>query len=214
MEAAPAEAGVAEAGVAARWSRRRGRRLLGVRRCRDDERRKGQKDEDAAQGNAHPKPRTARISSGHVRPVRRPGLRSCASVIVSLHVATGAAAGALAGSRLGALGLGFLLHAAGDRMPHHDVGSRRFEIVSGTAALLFLAVARGPLHPAVVGGIAASVPDVEHVLPLPRPDGRKLFPSHRFHGWHRAGGVPAWAQLLAAGAILGALARPGPSRAG
>ena len=80
-------------------------------------------------------------------------------------------------------------------------------------SLLLLAVSRGPLDPAVVGGIAASAPDVEHVLPLPRPDGRKLFPSHRFHGWHRGGGAPVWAQLLAAGAILGALAGSTPSRA-
>jgi len=52
--------------------------------------------------------------------------------------------------------------------------------------------------------VAASAPDLEHVLHLPRPGGRKLFPSHRF-GWHRAGGLPAWAQVLAAGAILGAV---------
>jgi hypothetical protein len=130
-------------------------------------------------------------------------------MIVSLHVATGAAAGALAGSRLGAVGLGLLLHAAGDRMPHDDVASRPFEIASGASSLLLLAAARGPLDPAVLGGIAASVPDVEHVLPLPRPDGRKLFPSHRVRGWHRGGGVPAWAQLVAAGAILGALTAPG-----
>jgi hypothetical protein len=127
-------------------------------------------------------------------------------MIVSLHVATGALAGALAGSRSRALALGPLVHLVGDRMPHHDVASRRFEIASGTAGILLLAGARGPLHPAVLGAIAASAPDVEHVLPFPRPRGRKLFPSHRFRGWHRAGGVPAWAQLLAAGAILGALA--------
>jgi hypothetical protein len=93
-------------------------------------------------------------------------------------------------------------------MPHHDIPSRRFEIASGAGAVLLLAARRGPLDPAVVGAVAAAFPDVEHVVRLPRPDGRKLFPSHRFHGWHRAGGVPAWAQLLAAGAILGALAGP------
>jgi len=78
--------------------------------------------------------------------------------------------------------------------------------VSGFAGLLLLAAARGPLDPAVVGAVGASVPDVEHVLPLPRPGGRKLFPSHRVRGWHRSGGLPASVQLLAAGAILGALA--------
>ena len=134
-------------------------------------------------------------------------------MIVSLHVASGALAGALAGSRTGARALGPLAHLLGDRMPHHDIHSRPFEIASGIAALLFLATRRGPLDPAVLGAVAASVPDVEHVVRFPRPGGRKLFPSHRFHGWHRPGGVPTWAQLLAAGAILGALARPTTSRA-
>ena len=129
-------------------------------------------------------------------------------MIVSLHVATGAAGGALAGSRLRALAVGPLLHLAGDLVPHQDVASRRFEIWSGIACLIAIAAARGPLDPAVVGGAAASAPDLEHVLPLPQPGGRKLFPSHRVPGWHRAGGVPAWAQLLAAGLIVGALVGP------
>ena len=126
-------------------------------------------------------------------------------MIVSLHVATGAAAGALAGTRPRALALGPLLHLAGDRMPHKDIPSRRFEIVSGVAMLCAVAAARGPLDPAVVGAVAASVPDVEHVLRLPRPGGRKLFPSHRVHGWHRSGGVSAPVQLLVAGILLGAV---------
>ena len=58
----------------------------------------------------------------------------------------------------------------------------------------------------VVGAVGASVPDVEHVLPFPRPGGRKLFPSHRIRGWHKSGGLPASVQLLVAGAILGAIA--------
>jgi hypothetical protein len=130
-------------------------------------------------------------------------------MIVSLHVATGGLVGALAGSRGRALVLGLAAHAAGDAVPHQDVASRRFETISGIAGLALLAAARGPLDPAVVGAAAASVPDVEHVLPLPRPGGRKLFPSHRVRGWHRAGGLPASVQLLAAGALLGALAARG-----
>ncbi len=133
-------------------------------------------------------------------------------MIVSLHVATGGLAGSLAGSRRLALLLGLLAHAAGDAVPHQDVASRRFEALSGFAGLGLLAAARGPLGPVVVGAVAASIPDVEHVLPLPRPGGRKLFPSHRVRGWHRAGGVPASVQLLAAGVLLGALA--GGSRYG
>ncbi len=129
-------------------------------------------------------------------------------MIVALHVATGAAAGALAGSRRRALLLGPLLHAAGDRMPHQDIASRRFEIASGVLAVAALAVRRGPLDPTVVGALAASLPDVEHVLPLPRPGGRKLFPTHRIRGWHRAGGASAGAQLFAAGVLLGVLIGP------
>ena len=127
-------------------------------------------------------------------------------MIVSLHVATGAAGGALAGSRLRALGLGLLLHLLGDRMPHHDIPSHGFEMASGLAMLGLVAASRGPVSAPVLGAIAASAPDLEHIVRLPRPGGRKLFPSHRIRGWHRAGGVPAWAQLLAAGFLAGAVA--------
>ena len=126
-------------------------------------------------------------------------------MIVSLHVATGAAAGAVLRSRVGALVAGPILHAAGDRMPHHDIASRRFEIATGVLGVLLLAARRGPFEAATIGAVAAAAPDVEHVLPLPRPGGRKLFPSHRRHGWHRPGGVPASAQLVAAGLLLGAV---------
>jgi hypothetical protein len=130
-------------------------------------------------------------------------------VIVTLHVATGGAGGAFARSRTGAIGLGLVLHVLGDRMPHQDIRSQRFEIRSGVACALALAARYGLFSPVTLGALAASAPDIEHVVRLPRPGGRKLFPSHRVHGWHRSGGVPAWAQLLAAGAILGVLLRPG-----
>ena len=129
-------------------------------------------------------------------------------MIVSLHVATGGLVGALSGSRGQALVLGLVAHAVGDAVPHQDLASRRFETLSGVAGLALLAATRGPLDKTVVGAVAASVPDVEHVLPLPRPGGRKLFPSHRIRGWHKAGGLPASTQLLAAGVLLGALAAP------
>src|SRR6266550_2793460 len=97
-------------------------------------------------------------------------------VIVSLHVATGGAIGALA-------------------------GNRRRAAVLGAAALLAIAARRGALHPATVGAFASSVPDIEHIVRLPRPGGRKLFPSHRIRGFHRSGGISAQAQLLAAGIL-------------
>jgi len=128
-------------------------------------------------------------------------------VIVSLHVATGGAAGALTRSRLAALALGPVLHALGDAIPHRDIPSRAFETGSGVACALALLVRYGPTSPVTIGALAASAPDLEHVLP---PLGeRALFPSHRFRGWHREGGVPAWAQLVVAGAILALLLRRG-----
>jgi hypothetical protein len=127
-------------------------------------------------------------------------------VIVSLHVATGAAAGAASGSRLTALLLGPMLHLAGDRLPHRDIASRRFEIGSGLACLALLAARRGPLDPATFGAAASSAPDLEHILPFLRPGGRKLFHGRR--GWHRSGRFPAQLQLLLAGAIVGALVAP------
>ena len=123
-------------------------------------------------------------------------------MIVSLHMATGAAVGHALGSRLGALVLGPLVHVLGDRMPHDDVASRPFEVASGTATVVFLALARGPLHPATLGALSASAPDVEHVLPFRTPGASKLFPSHRFEGWHRSGGVPVRVQLAVAGVLL------------
>jgi hypothetical protein len=108
-------------------------------------------------------------------------------------------------SRLGSLPLGLLLHLLGDRTPHGDIPDRRFEIGSGVAAVLLLAAVRGPLDPAVTGALAASVPDIEHIITLPRPGGDKLFPSHRFHGWHRSGGLSAPLQLLLAGFLIGLL---------
>ena len=135
-----------------------------------------------------------------------------ATVISSLHVATGAAAGALLGSRRGAVAVAPFLHAAGDRMPHHDIGSRRFELYTCIGGIVALGIARGPLDPATVGGFSSAFPDAEHVLRFPRPGGKKLFPSHRLPGWHRPGGVPASVQVLTAGVLLGGLVAAGLAR--
>lgn len=122
-----------------------------------------------------------------------------------MHVASGAAAGAVAGTRGRALAVGPVLHLLGDMTPHRDIRSRRFELRSGVALVLLLALRRGPFDPAVIGALAASAPDVEHVLPLPRPGGRKLFPSHRIPGLHRSGGLGTGLQLVAAGVLIGAV---------
>lgn len=126
-------------------------------------------------------------------------------MIVSLHVATGAAGGAAVGSWRGALLLGPVLHLLGDRIPHRDIHDRDFEAWSGIVLVVVLAGLRGPTDPATIGAVTASAPDLEHVLRLPRPGGRKLFPSHRVRGWHRSGGISPTLQLLAAGLLAGAV---------
>ena len=128
-------------------------------------------------------------------------------MIESLHVATGAAIGEATGSRLAAFLLGPPAHLLGDLMPHEDIPSDVFEGVTGLLAGLWVARKRGWSSPATIGAFAATMPDFEHVLRPERPGRRKLFPSHRYASLHRRGGVPAWVQLIAAGAILLAVTR-------
>jgi hypothetical protein len=134
-------------------------------------------------------------------PTRSGTIEAGTGMIVALHVATGAAAGAVAGSRGRAAAIGLLSHLACDVVPHEDIPSRLFETASGVACVLFLLRRRG-LDAVTIGAVAASAPDLEHVLPLPRPRGRQLFPSHRWSRPHPVRGVPAWVQLVAAGALL------------
>ena len=124
-------------------------------------------------------------------------------VIVAVHLASGALGGALMPSRRSAAALGVALHAVGDSIPHHDIASRRFEVACGMGGVLLLAITNGPFARTTLGAIASAAPDVEHVVRLPRPGGRKLFPTHRVSRWHRAGGVTTDAQLFVAGIGLG-----------
>jgi hypothetical protein len=130
-------------------------------------------------------------------------------VIVAAHVAVGAAAGALLGSRGGAIVAGLALHGAQDAVPHEDIHSHGFEAASGCALLAWLALRRGLTDPAVLGAAACAAPDLEHVLPLPKPGGRDLYPSHRVEGWHREGALAAWLQLVVSLVIVAALTRRG-----
>jgi hypothetical protein len=127
-------------------------------------------------------------------------------MIVLMHVATGGLAGAATGSRRRALALGPLLHFACDVVPHEDFSSRTFETASGVAALLLLARNRG-IDAVTVGAAASAAPDLEHILPLPRPGGRALFPSHRWGSPLRLREVPAWLQLAAAAVVVARLCR-------
>jgi hypothetical protein len=127
-------------------------------------------------------------------------------MIVLAHVATGGWAGSVAGSRRRAALAGPLLHFLCDAIPHEDIPSRTFETASGVAAVLLLARRHG-LDAVTIGAVTASAPDLEHILPLPRPGGRPLFPSHRWPLPTGSRAVPAWIQLVAATAIVAGLVR-------
>jgi Alcohol dehydrogenase GroES-like domain len=130
-------------------------------------------------------------------------------VIVSLHAATGATMGAGLRSRTAAALLGIPLHLAGDRVPHRDIPDRRFEMASGLLIVGLVARRRGLTDKATIGALTACLPDVEHVVRLPRPGGSKLFHGRR--GWHRSGGLSPSAQLLIAALLVGRiLATPSP----
>jgi hypothetical protein len=127
-------------------------------------------------------------------------------MIVAMHVATGAAAGAAVGSRGEAAVVGLILHALGDAVPHEDFESIRFESTTGLGLLALLALRRGLTDPAVIGGALSAAPDLEHVIPRPGHDRPMLFPSHRIEGWHREGGISAPLQLLLSAVIVALLA--------
>ena len=129
------------------------------------------------------------------------------AVIESLHVATGAAIGEATGSRFWAAVLGPVSHFLGDLTPHDDIPSDAFETLTGMAAGLYVVYRRGLFSPAAIGAIAATMPDWEHVLRPAKPGRRQLFPSHRYKGLHRRGGLPAWLQLGAAFGLLMLLER-------
>jgi hypothetical protein len=124
-------------------------------------------------------------------------------VIASLHVASGAALGALTGSRMLAVVAGPVLHLAADRVPHRDIENRNVDLVSGVVCAATLALRYGPTHPVTLGGMAAAAPDLEHVWPALRPAGAKLFHGRR--GWHRTGRLSVGVQLAAALVVIGLL---------
>jgi hypothetical protein len=130
------------------------------------------------------------------------------AVIASLHVASGAAVGAATRSRVLAVLLGPALHLAGDRVPHRDIANRNFELASGLVGAMLLALRYGPAHPVTLGAVSAAAPDLEHLFPILRPAGTKLFHGRR--GWHRSGRLSPRVQLSVAVIVIGLLVVHGP----
>lgn len=124
-------------------------------------------------------------------------------MIVAVHAATGAVAGTLVRSRLVAALVGVPLHLALDAIPHRDIESKTFEVGSGVALLAVLAATKRIDSPVTVGAAAACAADVEHLIRLPRPGGRKIF--HRSVAATTMPRASVRMQLAAAAILLAAV---------
>jgi hypothetical protein len=154
------------------------------------------------------KPGMAYEAGGACRFLTRPdGYRH--GMIELGHIATGLLLGRRRRSALRALAVGIASHALFDITPHGEVNDRNFELASTVVGIGLLAARRGVRSPLVWGAIGAVLPDGEHVLPRSLRPNRDLFPTHRFHSLHSSDGpwsIPAAAQVVLAGAVIGAVA--------
>ncbi len=133
---------------------------------------------------------------------------STTAMIAALHVATGAATGAVLRSRALAIALGPALHLAGDFVPHRDFVNRNADLATGLGGTIVLGLRYGPTHPITLGAVSAAAPDLEHLFPRLLPARAKLFHGRR--GWHRTGELTIGAQLLIAAGLIGLLAMTKP----
>ena len=96
------------------------------------------------------------------------------------HFAAGALAGGLTGSVGWGAAAGLASHAVLDMFPHYDHPDWRLELGGGVAALVLLLLMPFGTAPAVVGGIAGMLPDLENLFQklgrLSRD--RFIFPTH------------------------------------
>lgn len=109
---------------------------------------------------------------------------------------------------------GVALHALGDVTPHGELNDIRFEVGSAVVGIAALSARYGMRSPIVWGAIGAVLPDLEHMLPPRMKPRRDLFPTHRFEWLHSSDGalaIPAWLQVLAGGAVIGAFVARRPT---
>lgn len=100
------------------------------------------------------------------------------------------------------------MHGLMDVAPHGEINDRSWEIFSGIAGAGCLLAALGPGSPIVWGALASVLPDTEHALPRRWGGGRDLYPTHRLTWAHSSDtplGLPAWAQVVLGGAVIGSL---------
>lgn len=124
------------------------------------------------------------------------------------HVGSGAVAGAGFRAPLHAAIAGVIVHGLLDAAPHGEMEDEQWELASTALGLGLLLARFGARSPVFWGAVGSVLPDVEIVVPAPRPGGRRLFPTHRYDVLHSSRtplGLPAWAQAVLGGAAVGAL---------
>jgi hypothetical protein len=116
--------------------------------------------------------------------------------MVVFHAASGAAAGAVTGSRLIGAAVGPLLHVIADQVPHEHPRHESWEYAGGLLVMGVLVRRRGLSDPATIGAAAAVLPDFEHLIPRALRRNRK--PLHPRTFWNGRGGrrVSVGTQLL------------------
>jgi hypothetical protein len=126
------------------------------------------------------------------------------------HFAAGALVGGISGQAVIAILGGFATHVLLDALPHYDFPNWRIELTGGLGALLVLLSLPQASWPAVLGGLAGMLPDLENLLWKLGKISRRafIFPSHT--GWIPHGrkcrrGNLAWQLVLTAAcfALLG-----------
>lgn len=133
------------------------------------------------------------------------------------HLAAGALVGSWTGHAGAAAVAGLTSHAVLDLFPHYDFADWRVEVGLGAGLLALLIALPGGSLPAVVGGLAGCLPDLENLLwKLGSWERRRMiFPTHTGllpHGAPR-GPRNLWVQAVLAAACLAAIAVPAAAAA-
>lgn len=124
------------------------------------------------------------------------------------HIATGALVGREIDGPVTAFLAGVVMHGLMDVVPHGEIHDRAWEEVSTVAGIAVLAARYGLRSPIVWGAIGSVIPDGEHVLPASIKPKQPVFPTHRIpwlHSVYDELAIPAWLQVVAGGAVIGAL---------
>jgi hypothetical protein len=110
------------------------------------------------------------------------------------HTAVGGALGSLGLGPFASFAVGFGSHLPLDLVPHWDIKQTWVDTLLTVAALGAILLVQGG-SPVFWGAAGGALPDLEHLLPLPR----KYFPGHGAHHGRALGVRHAWWQGVLAG---------------